>query len=57
MRKHDVTTMIHGHTHRPAIHEFKHDELDMKRYVLADWDETGSYLEITDGVFEVREIN
>lgn len=31
--KYAVSTMIHGHTHRPAIHEAANN----KRYVLGDW--------------------
>ena len=57
MMQHDVVTLIHGHTHRPALHDFKHDGKSMKRYVLADWYDSGSYLEITDGIFRVREFN
>ena len=57
MKKHDVTTLIHGHTHRPAVHDFIVENNAMKRYVLSDWDESGSYLEITDNRFEVREIS
>lgn len=40
--------MIHGHTHRPAIHS--HDLGDGEsgeRIVLADWYRKGSYLEVT----------
>lgn len=31
--------LVHGHTHRPAIHEIKniHDIENKKRYVLGDW--------------------
>ena len=54
---HKVSTLIHGHTHRPAIHEFNHDDKDMKRCVLADWYDSGSYLEITGGDYKVCEIN
>mgnify|MGYP001820169182 CR=1 FL=1 len=40
--------MIHGHTHRPAVHS--HDLENGKsgeRIVLADWYSKGSYLEVT----------
>jgi UDP-2,3-diacylglucosamine hydrolase len=37
---HDVDTLIHGHTHRPAIH--RHD--GRTRIVLGDWYEQGSVL-------------
>ena len=35
--KHGVTRMIHGHTHRPASHEYQIDGRTCQRHVLADW--------------------
>lgn len=40
----DTLTLIHGHTHRPAIHDFLLDGQPAKRYVLGDWYEQGSVL-------------
>ena len=37
MNKHNVLCLIHGHTHRQAIHEFKLNGQDAKRIVLGDW--------------------
>ncbi|WP_341326454.1 UDP-2,3-diacylglucosamine diphosphatase [Methylotuvimicrobium sp. KM2] len=37
MREHGVLQLIHGHTHRPAIHEFEIDGQKAKRFVLPDW--------------------
>ncbi len=37
MRQHRVTTLIHGHTHRPAVHELDIDGEPAKRFVLGDW--------------------
>jgi len=37
MKNHDVLCLIHGHTHRQAIHEFKLEGQDVKRIVLGDW--------------------
>ncbi len=31
--------LLHGHTHRPAIHRFEHDGQAAARIVLGDWDE------------------
>lgn len=31
-------TMIHGHTHRPAKHDYQIDDAARVRYVLSDWD-------------------
>ena len=37
MREYQVTQLIHGHTHRPNIHEFLLDRKHAKRIVLGDW--------------------
>ena len=37
MLDHDVNTLIHGHTHRPAVHEFVLNNQVAKRIVLPDW--------------------
>jgi len=39
-----VDTMIHGHTHRPAVHEHARG----RRIVLGDWYEQGSVLRVDD---------
>ncbi len=44
MRSEGVYTMVHGHTHRPAIHESRVDDADAVRAVLGDWYEQGSWL-------------
>lgn len=46
-----ATRLIHGHTHRPAIHRFELDGQPAERIVLGDWYEQGSLLRVTaDGV-------
>jgi UDP-2,3-diacylglucosamine hydrolase len=51
MRRAGVERLIHGHTHRPAIHDFKLDDKAAQRIVLGDWYEHGSVLRVTpDGV-------
>ncbi|HET8790798.1 MAG TPA: UDP-2,3-diacylglucosamine diphosphatase [Modicisalibacter sp.] len=37
MAKHGVRTLIHGHTHRPAVHELHVEGQPAKRMVLGDW--------------------
>ncbi|SHF12388.1 UDP-2,3-diacylglucosamine hydrolase [Modicisalibacter ilicicola DSM 19980] len=37
MHEHQVRTLIHGHTHRPAVHELDVDGEPAKRFVLGDW--------------------
>jgi UDP-2,3-diacylglucosamine hydrolase len=44
----NVDLIIHGHTHRPAIHQKKINGIDTTRIVLGDWYNTGSYLRIKD---------
>jgi len=36
--------MIHGHTHRPKIHNYEFNGVKSKRVVLSDWYESGSFL-------------
>jgi UDP-2,3-diacylglucosamine hydrolase len=49
MRKHQVARLIHGHTHRPAVHRFKSDGQDKERVVLGDWYEQSSCLRWDQG--------
>lgn len=44
LREHHTITLIHGHTHRPAIHNFKVDGIPARRFVLAEWKEGGQVL-------------
>jgi UDP-2,3-diacylglucosamine hydrolase len=44
MRRHRVTTLIHGHTHRPGVHHFMLDGRQATRIVLGAWYEQGSVL-------------
>ncbi|MFQ3249467.1 MAG: UDP-2,3-diacylglucosamine hydrolase [Glaciecola sp.] len=44
MQRHDVDLLIHGHTHRPAVHEFTDCNRKMTRIVLGDWYDQGSIL-------------
>jgi len=44
LRNHGYPRLIHGHTHRPALHEHQVDGKRCERWVLADWYTSGSYL-------------
>jgi UDP-2,3-diacylglucosamine hydrolase len=44
MRKHDVHCLIHGHTHRPAVHKWQEGIISLQRIVLSDWKQQGNYL-------------
>ena len=48
LRAHGVRRLIHGHTHRPAIHDFALDGQAARRIVLGDWYEQGSVLVCDD---------
>jgi UDP-2,3-diacylglucosamine hydrolase len=54
MRKAGVTRLIHGHTHRPAVHAFMLDGKAAERIVLGDWYEQGSVLRVGDDGAELR---
>ena len=45
LREHDYPRLIHGHTHRPALHRLVVDGHVCERWVLADWYTRGSYLQ------------
>lgn len=50
-RDHPVDLLIHGHTHRPAVHALRIDGRDRTRVVLGDWYEQGSVLRVdTNGI-------
>jgi UDP-2,3-diacylglucosamine hydrolase len=42
LRRANVDTMLHGHTHRPGVHRFTVDGEPAVRIVLGDWFEQGS---------------
>lgn len=54
MRKAQVTRLIHGHTHRPAVHDFRLDGAPAQRIVLGDWYEHGSVLQVDRECVELR---
>jgi UDP-2,3-diacylglucosamine hydrolase len=46
MAEHGVRTLIHGHTHRPAVHELQVNGQAARRIVLGDWDKQGWALQV-----------
>jgi UDP-2,3-diacylglucosamine hydrolase len=54
MRKAGVTRLIHGHTHRPAVHAFELEGKTAERIVLGDWYEQGSVLRVDGDGAELR---
>lgn len=51
MRRHQVRTLIHGHTHRPSIHTLDMDGQPARRIVLGDWDRQGWALQVDESGF------
>ena len=49
LREAGVSIMLHGHTHRPAIHEHDIDGTPARRIVLGDWYEQGSVVRWDEG--------
>jgi UDP-2,3-diacylglucosamine hydrolase len=51
LARYGIDTLIHGHTHRPAIHTLDVDGRIARRVVLGDWYTQGSVLRVdTDGM-------
>jgi UDP-2,3-diacylglucosamine hydrolase len=54
LRKARVRTLVHGHTHRPAVHALSIDGAAARRIVLGDWHAQGSVLEWRPDGVELR---
>ena len=48
LREHGVDILLHGHTHRPAIHDVDLKDRIAKRIVLGDWYDHGSVVRWDD---------
>jgi UDP-2,3-diacylglucosamine hydrolase len=49
-----VRRIIHGHTHRPGVHDGQVDGEAVQRIVLGAWYEQGSYLRYESGSYQLR---
>lgn len=56
MREYGVRRLIHGHTHRPAVHDFYIDGERAQRIVLGDWYEQGSALWCNEQGCELKQL-
>ncbi len=56
-RRHKVTRLIHGHTHRPGRHELEIDGQRCERWVLPDWYQSGGYLRAEDGTARLIDLS
>ncbi len=54
MRRFGARRLIHGHTHRPGIHDVDLAAEPAQRIVLGDWYEQGSVLRIDAGAFALE---
>jgi len=53
MRDHGVSLLLHGHTHRPAVHSFALDGRPAQRIVLGAWHETATLVRWTAAGFRL----
>ncbi len=53
MNEHQADILIHGHTHRPAMHHWHHapNQKPRQRLVVGDWHHHNSYLQWHNGEF------
>jgi UDP-2,3-diacylglucosamine hydrolase len=54
MRDYDVTLLVHGHTHRPAVHRFDLDGRPAARIVLGAWYNDPGIVRWTAAGFELE---
>ncbi len=57
LRAAGTATLLHGHTHRPAIHSFEVDGKARTRIVLGDWYDHGSVLRWDERGPELASLN
>lgn len=53
LAQHQSLLMIHGHTHRPNIHELNVNGKPAKRIVLGDWYEQGAWLKFNANGYQL----
>jgi UDP-2,3-diacylglucosamine hydrolase len=56
LRAHGVRRLIHGHTHRPAVHALDLDGRPAHRIVLGDWYTQGSVLYAENGSLRLENL-
>ncbi len=54
--RYGIDTLIHGHTHRPAIHDLDVNGRACQRIVLGDWYEQGSVLRVDENSADLKKI-
>ncbi|CAN5358212.1 UDP-2,3-diacylglucosamine diphosphatase [soil metagenome] len=56
MKTHGVSMLVHGHTHRPAVHHLRIDDEPATRVVLGDWYTQGSVLRWDENGYELESL-
>lgn len=56
LRAYGVQRLIHGHTHRPNVHQFELDGRPCTRMVLGDWFEQASLLRVANGEYALQRL-
>lgn len=57
LRAHDAHWMIHGHTHRPAVHDCVVNGTRATRYVLGDWHDKTQVLICEPGICRLEKLS
>ena len=53
LQKYQSQLLIHGHTHRPAVHQVSANGKSAQRIVLGDWYEQGAWLKVSKNSIEL----
>jgi len=54
LKRHEVSKMIHGHTHRPAMHNLNLNGVSGQRIVLGDWYARPSVLRVSPSGYDLQ---
>lgn len=54
LKRHHVSKMIHGHTHRPAVHNLNLGDVPGQRIVLGDWYARPSVLRVSPHGYDLQ---
>lgn len=57
LEKYKVQLLVHGHTHRPDIHQLMANQQHAKRIVLGDWEPNGKVLRVTSEGMSLESAN
>jgi len=55
MAEHHVRRLIHGHTHRPQVHQLNIAKTPAERIVLGDWDKYGWVLKVDQTTYQLEQ--